>query len=139
MMMKKIDLNQIFVNKGVDRRDVAAFLYPEHKKPVAALNRIIHGKAELTASEIAKIAEYLNCSVDDLYSVHGYSMKSEARTLIFKSPEFEVCLDMDTFMAYIYKDKKYVSSMLVPARSIPVSEFIEQVEEYIKENNDERV
>ncbi len=70
-MAEIINLNAIIEANKLDIDVVAETLFPHNKCKKQAVYRVMRGDAELTESQISRLAQMCGCLAADLYSVKG--------------------------------------------------------------------
>lgn len=68
-MRHTLDLFKIVAHYGQDINVVARVLYPNVHYPQLAIKRIKQGKADLTLSQVYRLADFLGVFVTDLFEV----------------------------------------------------------------------
>jgi len=66
--MKTINVSKLIDDAGLNRNMLAAVMFPEHKFPTYALDRIEKGLSLLDSQQMLVLADQLGVTLNDLYS-----------------------------------------------------------------------
>lgn len=137
--MKKIKLQQIIESRKLDSKEIAKELFPSHKYPILALNRILAGEAVLDADQISRLSAVTGLSIDQLY---GSSWKTEQTTpgmITFSNDGYKAELDTKTWITKVYHNNSLFHESIICAGTIALSKYIETLNDLItKHSNDDK-
>jgi hypothetical protein len=63
----KVNIKNLIETQGLDRKRIAAVLFPNNVRPDMALNRLEKGWGDLNSEQLANLAAEIGCSVQELY------------------------------------------------------------------------
>lgn len=124
---------------GLHKSDVARALFPNHQHPGYALNRVLEGRSELTASQLYKIADMLDCKVDDLYENSNWhllkpSEQPEGENIFtIENGEWRAVLNADTGVSKIYSKNLLVFETVLTGKTVQLNQYIRKINSMIKE------
>lgn len=72
----RINILRVMHLAGLQQPEVAQQLFPKHRVPNAALDRIIKGRGALDEEQIYKLSVMAGCDVNTLYNPMGWKHKS---------------------------------------------------------------
>lgn len=103
----EINVKQIVNASGLSRKAAAVALFPDHKAPHAAFDRISAGKTELTAKQAYVLARLIGVTVDDLYGVSQWIERkiNHDHLTSFTRGDYFCVLDTRKYLMDIYTDE----------------------------------
>jgi hypothetical protein len=66
--MKSVKLQKLLEDFSLNKKVIAEQLFPHNKHPVLSFNRILSGRGALDSDQLAKLAAYVDVSLESLYS-----------------------------------------------------------------------
>lgn len=119
----------------IDTLELARVLFPDLKYPKNALYRILRGQAKLSADGIIALSNYLNVSVQDLFSVSELTITSDKGVLTFCSCEYEAKVNFKHSFVSFFKDGQFIENKTVDLSKMSVLKFIDLLLTIISEYN----
>lgn len=132
--MKKIDLKKIIQVKKLDEKEVAAELFPNHKHPKLALDRVLAGEGVLDANQISRFSFYSGIPIAELYTGTGWRSSIKGHTHILVSGEYTAKLDTTTWTTEVFHKKSLFHEFIIHSSSISLSKYIEKLDSEISKN-----
>lgn len=135
--MKKIDLAKILQCYKLDATEVATLLFPTNTHAGLALKRVMGGKGLLDADQIAKLAFFLNVSIDDLYADQWAHSERGERLHRFENGDYFAELDPITWVTKVYHKNSLLHETVLHAGTVTLTEYFKQLNLIIKNFKDE--
>lgn len=132
--MKKIDLKKIIKAKQLDEKEVAAELFPTHKHPKLALDRVLAGEGVLDANQISRFSFYTGIPISELYSGADWKSTIKGHTHILVSGHYTAKLDTSTWTTEVFHKDSLFYEFIIHSASISLSEYIEKLNSVISKN-----
>lgn len=130
-----VDLNKVLDKTGMTKTDLGRILFPMNIHVLPALDRVINGPAELSESQVARLAMKLDISIGELYDMSSWKAKSKDKVLYFSDDDFEAELDTVTNVLKFYKKKELVQHMALVCDTTKVSDFINHLNRLKNDHN----
>jgi hypothetical protein len=131
--MQNINLKKIIEDTSMDTGSLAKKLFPTHRFPKKALERILESKSNLDSVQISKLAMILGVSISDLYGPTKWKLNSNRSGVIrFSSEEYEAELDTETMVTNIFKNNTLIHEAVLNKRSTTLSEYLEDLSKIIQ-------
>ena len=129
-----LNIKEILETSGVKKEEVAAKLFPKVKFPVRALYRAISGESELSASEVSRLAEILNCKIQDLYEPDRWAWKDtkDGNIIFIYGSNFRVEVNTTTWLGVIYYGDEIVEKSILCDKNTPLGEFFDTIKTKIQ-------
>ena len=131
-----IDIENIIVSYGFDRKEIASQLFPKSKHPELALKRIISGDGSLNTKQISKLSIITGVSVPDLFK-STWSASFERNELKFSRNGFKVLFNPKTGLARIYDSNSLFHEIVLTTSALTLSSFIKEIDSLIKTHKNE--
>lgn len=128
--MGEIDLKQIIINYKLDPNQIADLLFPENKKPIAALNRILAKEALMNSKQVYDLAKHINVPISELYS-KVWSGSFEDNYIILKHRAFEARIDRKRWTMVVSTQGRPSESVVLKDASITLSELLETLNKIV--------
>lgn len=120
--MDVLDLKAIIVSSGADETKLAEAIYPENRQPKAAFSRVLSREAYLNEIQISRLANFIGCSVSELYSrSNGFELSGDQIRLSVGGSVAR--LDLSTMKLEISKTGKIVHDTAFMLHGITVDEL----------------
>ncbi len=132
--MKKIDLRKIIQVKKLDLKEVAQELFPAHKHPKLALDRVLAGEGVLDADQISRFSLYSGIPIAELYSGAGWKSTIEEHTHVLVSGDYTAKLDTKSWTTKIFHKNSIFHEFIIHNSSITLGEYIEKLNSEISKN-----
>lgn len=103
-----LNVKRILEERKQNKTEVAKLLFPDVRFPRRAFSRILTGEAELSASQVSLLAEFLQVDVTELYQPDRWLWKDTAdgKLIFVYGINFRVEINLDTWeYAIHYKDE----------------------------------
>ena len=124
-------LSQIINDSKLDRAQLAIDLFPSHKHPTAALDRILKGDGELTYSQIVRLAYIAGISPAELFDPAPFKAKVSGDLITLTSGDFRAELNTKSWSSTIFAKNKMVHEFILHAQAITLKEYIQYLNELI--------
>ncbi len=132
--MKKIDLEKIIQGKKLDPKEVAQELFPTHKHPKLALDRVLSGDGVLNADQISRFSLFTGLPISELYSGANWTSKTEGHTHVLVSGDYTAKLDTKTWTTKVFHKGSLFHDFIIHSSSITLSEYIGRLDSEISKN-----
>lgn len=132
--MKTIDLNKIIEDKGLDVNELSQQLFPEHKHPRLALNRVISGDSTLNADQISKLSALVDIEIGELFEPSNWRtvpMNVATSEIVFENGDYKAVLNIDTMVTRIMHKKSLIHEQVLSSNSITLNEYLTQLNNII--------
>lgn len=136
--MRTIDLEKLIQQKGIEKKELANLLFPMHKYPDLAIQRILTGEAFLDSNQISRLSTYTGLTVDELFSVSEWKMEGKPETIEFSNEEYLASLDLENWTTRIFYKKSLFHESVIHNGFTPLSEYFKSLNEIIKNHKDEQ-
>jgi hypothetical protein len=125
--MKKIDLKKIIAAKKLDVKKVALVLFPGHKHPKLALDRVLSGAGVLDANQISVFSLYSGLPIAELYSGADWSSRIEGAKHILLSGDYRAELDTSNWTTKLFHNDSLFHEFIIHSSSIGLGEYIDRL------------
>lgn len=136
--MNEIDIKVIIEKQGLNIKEVAAQLFPGNSYPKLALDRVIKGKAFLDSNQISKLSFISRMPIQFLYSNSKWDFESKRKEIRFSHGEYVGVLNTFNNITKIYHNKSLFHESIIHKSSIPLSEYLEKIEQLIINYNNKK-
>ncbi len=133
--MIKINLGKIIKAKKLDEHEVAKQLFPLHKYPKMALDRVNKGEGVLDANQISKFSLYSGIPIAELYSGSEWKSSIDKTTHILTSGDFTAKLDTTNWTTKLFHKDSLFHTFVIHSSSITLEEYIEKLKSEINKTN----
>lgn len=132
-MYKSINIKKILEDRGVSKTQVAALVFPDVKFPQRAFSRVLTGKTELTASQIATIADFLGVSVESLYEPNRWIWDNtrDGKHIFLYGDSFRAEVDLQTWVTRLYHDQDLVLEDTICDGKTPLGEYLSKLQQIV--------
>lgn len=130
--MEQFNINNIIEHYKLNAEDLAKVLFPAVKYPKQAFDRVLKGETNLDIVQVERLASHLGVLVTDLFSANTWKASSEDRCLVMLKGEYKVKLNYNGVYMSIYKNNSLISQNLSNVPSMTVQEFINYIDNFIK-------
>lgn len=131
--MEQFDINRVIEHYKLNTDSLAKALFPHVKYPKQAFDRILKGEADLDVKQLLTLASYTGVTIYDLFSVGMWKTSIEDNCLILIKGEYKVKLNYNNVFMTVYKNDKPIKSLIGFASSMTIDEFIELIDNLIKD------
>lgn len=131
-MVEKFNIRNIMERFKLDTETLANILFPNVKYPKAAFDRVLKEETFISTSQLENLASYLGVSVSDLYSSDSWKGTTEDGHLVFIKGEYKAKLNYNNIFLSIYKNNELIHRVIGDVPNMAVSEFINYIENQIK-------
>lgn len=127
--MQILDLRTIIDSSGVDQLELAAAIFPENRQPKAAFERILKRDAYLNELQISRLANFIGCSVPELY-LKSRDLSFEDDLILLNVGENSARLDLRNMRLIIHKNGTLIHDQILMKKGLSVDELTEYVENW---------
>ena len=129
--MKTINLKKIIEVKNLDKKEVAAELFPTNKFATLALDRVLDGKSVLDANQISRFSLYSGIPIAELYSGADWSSTIKGGTHVLLKGAYRAELDSKTWTTKLFHKDSLFHEFILHKPSISLAEYIETLNSVI--------
>lgn len=130
--MERFNISNVIEHYKLNTEDLARVLFPTVKYPKQAFDRVLKGEANLDITQVERLASHIGVLVADLFSVNTWKGSSEDGCLVMLKGEYKVKLNYNGVYVSIYKNNNLISQNLSNVPSMTVQEFINYIDNFIK-------
>lgn len=130
--MEQFNISNVIEHYKLNTEDLAKVLFPTVKYPKQAFDRVLKGEANLDIMQVERLASHIGVLVTDLFSVNTWKGSSEDGCLVMLKGEYKVKLNYNGVYVSIYKNNNLISQNLSNIPSMTVQEFINYIDNFIK-------
>ena len=130
--MKQFNINDVIEHYKLNTEDLAKVLFPAVKYPKQALDRVLKSESNLDITQVEKLANYIGVLVSDLFSVNTWKGSAEDGCLILQKGKYKAKLNYNGVYLSIYKNNVLVEQTISNVPSMTVQEFINFLDNIIK-------
>jgi len=127
-----IDLKKLINDRNLDKKEIASLLFPDHRHPSLALNRIISGESKLDSDQISKLSSFSGVSIADMFSGKNRCLGSQRiNEMTFENGDYKAILDMSNWSTKIFHKDSLFHDQVLHSISIPLREYLEMLDQLI--------
>lgn len=130
--MEQFNISNVIEHYKLNTEDLARVLFPTVKYPKQAFDRVLKGEANLDITQVERLASHIGVLVTDLFSANTWKGSSEDGCLVMLKGEYKVKLNYNGVYVSIYKNNNLISQNLSNVPSMTVQEFINYIDNFIK-------
>ena len=130
--MEQFNIRNVIEHYKLNTEDLARVLFPTVKYPKQAFDRVLKGETNLDIKQVERLALYIGVLVTDLFSANTWKGLSEDGCLVMLKGEYKVKLNYNGVYVSIYKNNNLISQNLSNVPSMTVQEFINYIDNFIK-------
>ena len=130
--MEQFNISNVIEHYKLNTEDLAKVLFPTVKYPKQAFGRVLKGEANLDITQVERLASHIGVLVTDLFSANTWKCSSENGCLVMLKGEYKVKLNYNGVYVSIYKNNNLISQNLSNVPSMTVQEFINHIDNFIK-------
>lgn len=134
--MKQFNINNIIERYSLDIDILAKVLYPTVKYPKQAFDRVLKGETDLDISQVERLAAHIGILVSDLFLADTWKGLSEDGCLTMVKGNYKVKLNYNGVFLSIYKNGMLVSQKISNVPDMTMREFINFLDNFIKNHED---
>lgn len=116
--------------EGLDPHEVAKAVFPSHRYPKAALDRVLKGETSLDVPQLERLADYIGVEIVNLFTDNGWKGTSEKGALLFKKGQFVARLQDDLMV--VTKGGNEIDKIVVP-KPTRLSELLKEIDGIINQ------
>jgi len=128
--MKKLNLKEIILKESLNKRELAAFLFPQNQNQGQALRRIINLESDLSETQISKLALLVGVEVEDLYK-NTWKGKSSKGVLKLICGSYVALLDTKTLTTRLFSNLTLLHEEVFVKDQITLSNYVEYLDKLI--------
>lgn len=130
--MEQFNISNVIEHYKLNTEDLARVLFPTVKYPKQAFDRVLKREANLDIMQVERLASHIGVLVTDLFSANTWKGSSEDGCLVMLKGEYKVKLNYNGVYVSIYKNNNLISQNLSNIPSMTVQEFINYIDNFIK-------
>jgi len=129
-----VDILKLVKDTGLALDDVAKELFPTNSYPLKSLKRIIKGKADLSYTQLVKLASLLGISLSELFADSSWVyVGSQEATLTKNGYTAKLHFNKNgTLVSTLTDNKGFYVDKLITKAHITLSEYINLLDKTIK-------
>jgi hypothetical protein len=132
-MKLNIEIEKIAVESGLSIEEIAERLFPLNKYPMAAMQRILSGEAELDANQLLSLSSLTGKNIDQLFETN-WKAESKSGLHIFTREDYKAVLDINKNVTRVlHKDSAFYDS-IIHKDSVSVREYLVSIDEIINQH-----
>lgn len=130
--MKQFDFNKVVEKYGITLRELAPILFPNAKYPLKAIYRIADCKAELSISQVEKLAAYLGVFVTDLFNIDSARAYSDNNNIKIVNGEYAARINYNGSFITIFHNAELISQEVINTNAIKFTDLLKYISLIIK-------
>lgn len=132
-MNKFINIKKILEDKGVSKTQIACLVFPDVKFPQRAFSRVLTGKTELTASQAATIAEFLDVRIEDLYEPDRWLWddSKDGKHIFLYGNNFRAEVDTQSWNTRLYHKDELITEEVICDGQTPIGEYFAKLKRLV--------
>lgn len=132
--MQAINLEAIVKKYDLDKKELAAQLFPGNKFPRVAFKRVLLGEAELNASQISKLALWVGVEISDLFLTgsQGWKKTSTMGVITLSNGLYKAELDTTAWITRVFHNDSLFHESIIHSGTTPLSEYLNKINLIIK-------
>lgn len=130
--MEQFNINSVIEHYKLNIEDLAKVLFPTVKYPKQAFDRVLRGETELDIKQIEALASHIGVLVTDLFSIDTWKSFSKNGYLTLQKGQYKVKLNYNGVYLSIYKDNVLIEQTIGNVPNMTVQEFINFLDNLIK-------
>lgn len=134
-----IKIKAIIERQGLEMNDVAKQLFPQHKHPRLALNRVMSGESFLDSNQLSKFALLTGLTISELFTGENWKSKTKEGIHVFTNGSFRAELDPKTWITKIFHWDSIFHESIIHSGSTLLSEYLMELENIIQNNQKQTV
>lgn len=128
--MTSFDINKIISTYKINIDALASILFPGIKYPKLALNRVLNGTADLSVTQLEKLADYIGVKPSDLFLTGTWKDASENGCLSFKKGPFLAKVNYNGAFTTLYKNGEVIEQ-IISGSDMKVKDYIDFLDNLI--------
>lgn len=129
-----INLQKLMDERGIKTTVLAKELFPENKYAPMALKRVIEGTSELSASQISKLALYLDIPIEDVFENNWKSQADEGKIIFLRSDGWRAELNTRTMVTKVFDKQTIMHEVILNTKTEVLSKYLQTIENIINGN-----
>lgn len=125
--MKKIDIKKIVSDLNLDRKELSDKLFPMHKYPTMALDRLLRGEMLLDSLQIGKLSVFTGIPIEELFTPSWESVV-RGKLVLLVSGDNRAELDTHTWETKLFKKSVAVKTLKIHTPQMALSEYISRLD-----------
>lgn len=136
--MTKFSLAKVVKNHVLDEEKLADALFPTAKYPVLAYKRVLAGKSDLSVSQLEILADFIGCSVPELYNYNGWIADDEPdEKLVYTKGLYTAKVNRKGAFISLYKEDKLLVNAVSNTGLMTLDLFFSYLDELIAKYDNE--
>lgn len=128
----RINLHKLMVDRKIDRKDLAAVLFPGHKYSAVALTRLLSGRSKLGEEQIYRLSIFTGLSIDALYAdTMQWKQTSDAGFIRFTMDQFRAVYAPANGVTKIYHLEKLLATHILSKPNQPLSDYLREITDIV--------
>lgn len=132
--MRSIDLNRLISDRELDINELSLQLFPEHKHPRLALNRVLAGGSTLNASQISKLSTIVDIEIGELFEPSKWRtvpVTSDKNEIVFENGDYKAVLSTTEWTTRILHKGSLFHEKVMHSDTITLNEYLENLNKII--------
>lgn len=130
--MKQFNINSVIEHYKLNTDDLAKVLFPTVKYPKQAFDRVLKGETNLDIEQVEKLASHIGVLVTDLFSAETWKGSCEDGCMTMLKGDYKVKLNYNGVFVSIYKNNNLIEQKISNVPDMTVQEFINYLDNFIK-------
>lgn len=130
-----INVKDILEKAGIPATEAAAVLFPKNKYPELALNRVLNGEAELSSTQVFRLAEMTHEPIASLYSEDYWKAKTVGERIQFERGDARVILDWESKTSRVFRGDEEIGIEIIHSPAITLREYLKKIDNEIDSNH----
>lgn len=130
-----INLSAIIEKTNIDPKELACQLFPGHKHPKMALDRVLSGEGVLDERQISRLSHFTGIPVGDLFTNSEWKVSIEDNVYTLECGQFKAKLDPRFMSTKLYHRHTLYHGFIIHSSSITLGEYIARLEFEISKLN----
>lgn len=126
-----MDLKKIIKDSKIPKKEIARQLFPNHKHPDPALQRIVNQEGFLDEKQIIKLAYMLEMEPADLLR-EEWKVTAGNKQHTFTSGEYVVKLNTDTGLTRIYHNESLEVQDVITFQAVTMTDYFKYINSLIQ-------
>lgn len=130
--MKTLNLSRLIDNLQLDKDQLAVDLFPTHKHPARALNRVLIGESTLDTPQLLKLAAITDLTFEQLFNEVQYKTKAKKGLITFETEDFRAELNTTEWTTKVFHKGTLFHEEMLHKQGIQLSEYLNTITNIIK-------
>ena len=129
-----MNLKQILSEIPGSRDVLLKELYPKHKHPERALDRLLAGKTTASAEEVETIARVLGLNASDIIS-GGWKAKLHGNVHVLTHRDYTAIVNLSSGTVTISKNSEPIAEFALVSNFITLRELVNSLNKFVTDEN----